>query len=59
MKVQFALLFAISLASFSLSSCGVQQERKVVLPQSNESELPWNGLLEGEGLGQFGALQRR
>lgn len=43
---------------FGFSSCAMEEKRKVVLPQSDESELPWNRLLEGEGQGQFGAFQR-
>ncbi|MGJ8725938.1 MAG: hypothetical protein ACSHYB_15395 [Roseibacillus sp.] len=44
--------------TFGFASCAVEEERKVVLPQSDESELPWNRMQEGEGLGQFGAFQR-
>ena len=53
------LVLAAALVSvFGFASCAVEQERQVVLPQSDESELPWNGLQEGEALGQFGAFQR-
>ena len=47
-----------AVAILGLASCGVEQERQVVLPQSENSVLPWNIQQEGEGLGQFGALQR-
>ncbi len=56
-KKVFCLGVAIAF-TFGLSNCGLEGERQVVLPQSQESELPWNIQQEGEGLGQFGALQR-
>lgn len=59
MKNKAPLLLSIALIGFAFSSCSFEQERQVVLPQSDESELPWNGLREGEALGQLGAFQRR
>lgn len=55
-------LISASLAALgflSLASCGTQQERQVVLPESRESDIPWNRMQEGEGLGQLGAFQQR
>ena len=57
LKMLFGSVAAL-VFTFGFCSCGVEQERQVVLPQSDESELPWNGLQEGEALGQFGAFQR-
>lgn len=54
-------LISVSLTALgflSLASCGIEQERQVVLPESNESDIPWNRMQEGEGLGQLGAFQR-
>jgi hypothetical protein len=52
-------LLGMPLASLTLSSCAVEQERQVTLPESDESDMPWNRMQEGEGLGQLGAFQRR
>ena len=46
-------------AALAFSSCGAEKGRQVVLPESQESSLPWNRLLEGEAQGQFGAFQNR
>ena len=51
-------MVAVLVSAFGFASCAYEQERKVVLPQSDESVLPWNGLREGEALGQFGGFQR-
>ena len=59
MKLSFVSLAFALFAGLGLMSCGIEKERQVVLPTSNESVLPWNKQLEGEGLGQFGALQGR
>jgi len=59
MSNKLILVGAVALSVFGLASCAVEQERKVVLPQSSESELPWNGLLPGEGQGALGGLQQR
>ncbi|MDP0489937.1 MAG: hypothetical protein Q7Q71_02655 [Verrucomicrobiota bacterium JB023] len=47
------------LAAMGLASCAVEEERKPVLPESAESELPWNRMQPGEGQGMFGAMQSR
>lgn len=48
----------VALGFLSLASCGIEPERQVVLPESGESDIPWNRMQEGEGLGQLGAFQR-
>lgn len=59
MKLKLLLGSLAGLLILGLSSCGIEKERQVVLPTSDESVLPWNGLREGEAQGQFGALQQR
>jgi len=59
MSFKSILMGAVALSFLGLVSCGIEPERKVVLPQSSESELPWNGLREGEAQGALGAFQRR
>ncbi|MEM9080916.1 MAG: hypothetical protein AAGC74_09525 [Verrucomicrobiota bacterium] len=53
-------LILLSLALvFGVVGCAVQEERKPVLIESEESELPWNRMQEGEGQGLLGGFQRR
>lgn len=59
MKMKFVLWLALPILFGSLASCAIEQERKVVLPESDESDLPWNGMQEGEGQGMLGGFQRR
>lgn len=59
MRQKISSFGVIATILISLSSCGIEQKRQVVLPQSDESVLPWNGLREGEAQGQFGAIQQR
>ncbi|MBK1834547.1 hypothetical protein [Roseibacillus ishigakijimensis] len=59
MKLKYALWLALPALFLGLASCATEKERQVVLPESEESDLPWNSMREGEGLGQFGAFQNR
>jgi hypothetical protein len=52
-------LFGMASGSFATSSCAVEEERQVTLPESEASDMPWNRMQEGEGQGQLGAFQRR
>lgn len=48
-----------AMVTLGLSSCAGEKKRQVVLPQSEESVLPWNRLQPGEAQGQFGAFQQQ
>ena len=54
--ITFGLL-AAGLA-LGLSSCADKTERKAVPPVSENSKIPWNHPLAGQGQGQMGMLQQ-
>lgn len=40
------------------TSCALKEERKVVGPKSEVSQIPWNRPVAGQGGGQLGMLQQ-
>lgn len=55
MTRSLCLLMAAA-ASLAFSSCAGDAEKKVVGPVSDESKIPWNAPVAGQGQGQFGML---
>jgi len=52
--IQFLLISGLCCLSFN--SCAKESEKKVVGPTSQNSKIPWNQPIAGQGQGQFGML---
>jgi hypothetical protein len=54
---RIAFLSILTLAAgFGFSSCADPAEKKPVGPVSQESKIPWNSPVAGQGQGQFGMM---
>lgn len=45
-----------AVAAIALSSCASEPEKKVVGPTSENSNIPWNSPVAGQGQGQFSMM---
>ena len=58
MKLHIPLLFAALVAGFGFTSCADTPEKKPIGPVSDNSSIPWNSPVAGQGQGQFGMMQQ-
>jgi hypothetical protein len=56
MKRPVLLLSLAIAAGFGFSSCATEVEKKPIGPVSQESKIPWNSPIAGQGQGQFGMM---
>lgn len=56
MKREILFLLATLLTGFGLTSCADEPEKKPVGPVSENSQIPWNTQVPGQGQGQFGMM---
>lgn len=56
MKHSISVLLLAAVVTLGFSSCADNAQKKPVGPVSQESKIPWNSPIAGQGQGQFGML---